>query len=461
MTPPSPARVLWHDDLGPRPGEERTGGDSLREADIVIVGAGFTGLWTAYHLLVEQPGLRVIVFEADRVGAGASGRNGGWCTPELPLSLDTVDERHGPGAAHRWRTALVDTVATVRAILDTEQIDAQWADGGWLQWCRNAAQRERVEHTVAMFRRHGFGPEALTWMEPEEAASIARATSVVGASFSSQTTALHPARLVHGLADAVRRRGGLIVERCRVRELQPHGVLTDVGRIAARWVVRATEGYSARLAASRRSVIPVYSMMIATEPLDDATWERIGLSDRTVFNDARHTVIYGQRTADGRLAFGGRGAPYHYGSRIAARFDTHAPTRQHLIDTLVDLFPPLSGVTITHHWGGPLGVARDWHPCVGLDTGRGWAWAGGYVGEGVTASALAGRTLADLLTDRASARTDLPWVGHRSRRWEPEPLRWLGINAMVQIARYADRCDDRARPLPRPVGAVFDRLTGH
>ena len=180
MTRPSQARVLWQDDLRPRPAEGRSSSDGLREADVVIVGAGFTGLWTAYHLLVERPGLGVVVLEADQVGAGASGRNGGWCTPELPLSLDTVDERHGPGSAHRWRNALVDTVAAVRTTLDVEQIDAQWADGGWLQWCRNAAQRERVEQTVAMYRRHGFGPEALTWMEPDDLPSMLLKALVFG-----------------------------------------------------------------------------------------------------------------------------------------------------------------------------------------------------------------------------------------------------------------------------------------
>ena len=463
MSSAVPARVLWWDDEDRRQHAASGGAPAVdvRDADVVIVGAGYTGLWTAYHLLCTQPDLRVVVFEARRVGVGASGRNGGWCTPELPLSLDSVDGRHGPGAAFRWRSALVDTVGQIANVIVREGIDAHWAQGGWLQLARNGAQAERLRRSVDMYRRHGFGEDACRWMEPDEVATMVRATRIHGGTFSAQTAALHPARLVDGLADAVRRRGGSIVEHCPVTEVMPGGVIAAGRRVAARWVMGATEGYGGWFPGAQRRLVPVYSMMIATEPLDAACWEELGLRDREVFNDARHTVIYGQRTADGRLAFGGRGAPYHLGSRISDRFDSHAGTRRHLRHTLIDLFPQLAGVDVTHHWGGPLGVPRDWHPGVGVDVNRRWAWAGGYVGEGVAASALAGRTLADLITDRAEARTRLAWVGHGSRRWEPEPWRWLGINAMVQIARFADHQEGRERPTPRLVTALLERLTGH
>lgn len=458
-----PARVLWWDDLdAPATTRGRARLDDVDgDADVVIIGAGFTGLWTAYRLLEQARDLRVLVLEAHHVGFGASGRNGGWCTPEIPLSLDAVDARHGAGAAHRWRTALVDVVDDIRETLRHEDVDARWADGGWLQLARNDAQRARVQHTVAMYRRHGFDEHALRWMEPDEVAPLTGATSVRGASFSAETSALQPARLVQGLARAVRHRGGVIVEQCHVDAVGPHAVTVAGRTISARWIVRATEGYSARTRLDRRRVVPVYSMMIATEPLDDDTWDRIGLSGRTVFNDARHTVIYGQRTADGRLAFGGRGAPYHVGSRISPAFDTHEPTRRHLRNTLIELFPCLADVKVTHHWGGPLGIPRDWHPGVGLDAAQGWAWARGFVGEGVAAAALAGHTLADLIVQRSSARTELAWVGHASRRWEPEPLRWLGINAMVRIAQYVDRRERRQSKPPRVATALLNRVSGH
>lgn len=457
------ASVLWHDDAadcaaGLR--HHRRSAWSL-DCDVIVVGGGFTGLWTAYHLLDNDPSLRVVVLEAERVGFGASGRNGGWCTPEIPLSLDTVDERHGPGSGAKWRQALADTVTQIRSLCDGEGIDAHWADGGWLQLARNVAQERRVRAGVAEFRRHGFDDQAMRWMEPDEVATMARVASVRGASFSSQTSAVHPGRLVHGLAAAVERRGGVIVENVRVQDIRPRSVIVDGVATSARWVVRATEAYGVQLARQRRSLIPVYSMMIATAPLTQGHWDEIGLAQRTVFNDARRSVIYGQRTADGRLAFGGRGVPYHFGSRIHSRFDAYASVRSQLTATLTDLFPNLANVEITHHWGGPLGITRDWHPSLGVDVHTGLAWAGGYVGEGVAAAALAGRTLADLITDRSSTRTDLAWVHHHSRQWEPEPLRWVGINAMVQLTRFADHREATGRATPRIVEATVTRLLGH
>lgn len=463
MTSVSTGAVLWDDDrvddAVKRPPLDHA--TLLDGADVVIVGAGFTGLWTAYHLLVDDPTRRVLVLEADRVGFGASGRNGGWCTPEIPLSLDTVDRRHGPGTARRWRHGLVEAVTNIREVCTREGIDAQWSMGGWLQFARHPAQEQRVRHLVAEFRRHGFGDDAMRFMDPDEVATRTRVTRLRGASFSAQTAAFHPGRLVRGLAAAVQRRGGVIAEGVRVQSLVPHGVITSGGRISAPWVVRATEAYTARLPRHRRVLVPVYSMMIATEPLPPQRWEEIGLADREVFNDARRGVIYGQRTADGRFAFGGRGAPYHYASNISPRFDAHRATRNRLASTLAELYPAAADVAVTHHWGGPLGIARDWHPSVGLDPQRGWAWAGGYVGEGVAASALAGRTLADLIGNRSSVRSDLAWVGHASRRWEPEPLRWLGINAMVRLAQFVDRREEAGSEAPRVAGRLLERLLGH
>jgi glycine/D-amino acid oxidase-like deaminating enzyme len=224
-------------------------------------------------------------------------------------------------------------------------------------------------------------------------------------------------------------------------------------------VVRATEGYTRTLAGHGRDVIPVYSLMIATEPLPDSFWAEHGLSGRETFADHRHLVIYGQRTEDGRLAFGGRGAPYHFGSAIRPEYDRSDAVHNALRRTLVELFPALSDAEITHSWGGPLGITRDWFSSVGMDRNTRMAWAGGYVGDGLSTTNLAGRTLSDLITGEATEVTALPWVNHRSRRWEPEPFRYVGINAGLRLAGSADRAEDRrgrstwhARALGRLVG---------
>src|SRR5262245_44348202 len=193
----------------------------------------------------------------------------------------------------------------------------------------------------------------------------------------------------------------------------------------------------------RRSLAPLYSLMVVTEPLDERTWEGIGLSDRATFNDARNLVVYGQRTADGRLAFGGRGAPYHWGSAIRPAFDRNERVHSSLRTLLRQFFPVLRDTGFTHAWGGPLGAPRDWTCSVGLDRQTGMAWAGGYVGDGVSTTNLAGRTLADLILGRDTDIVRLPWVGHQSRRWEPEPLRWLGINGTLKLPAIADRIEAR------------------
>jgi glycine/D-amino acid oxidase-like deaminating enzyme len=265
--------------------------------------------------------------------------------------------------------------------------------------------------------------------------------------------------MVRGLATAVEARGVTVHEQTEVRSIRPGVVLTDHGTVKAAVVVRATEGYTRTLEGEARTLVPVYSLMIATEPLSEAFWQRAGLADRQTFADHRHLVIYGQRTEDGRMAFGGRGAPYHFGSAIRPEFDGDTRVHEALRTTLVDLFPDLADAAVTHRWGGPLGIARDWFSSVGLDRQTGVAWAGGYVGDGVSTTNLAGRTLRDLILERPSELTSLAWVGHRSKRWESEPLRYLGINAGLLLASRADRAEDRAgratwhaRALDRVVG---------
>jgi glycine/D-amino acid oxidase-like deaminating enzyme len=282
---------------------------------------------------------------------------------------------------------------------------------------------------------------------------------VRGAAFTPHCAAVQPAKLVRGLAAVVEARGVRIFEQSPVTSVGPHEARTASGSVRARFVVRATEGYTARLAGSRRDLAPVYSLIVATEPLPAALWDEIGLRHRETFADFRHLIVYGQRSADGRMVFGGRGAPYHFGSRIESRFDSVPAVFDALRETLVDLFPMLSGVPITHRWGGPLGIARDWHASVRLDRATGLAAAGGYVGDGVSTANLAGRTLADLLLDRRTPLTQLPWVGHRSRRWEPEPLRWLGANAGLWAMTRADEAE-RRRGRPSRMASVVNAMMG-
>jgi glycine/D-amino acid oxidase-like deaminating enzyme len=423
-------------------------------ADVAIAGAGYTGLWTAYYLSRAQPGLKIVVCEREIAGFGASGRNGGWCSALFPASLAKLERMAGADAATAMYRAMQATVDEVGRVAAAEGIDCHWAKGGTVQLARSRVQLDRAASEVAEARSFGFGEDDLRLLSAEEARGFAGATSIAGGTFTPHCAAIHPARLVRGLAEAVRRRGVSVFERTPVLELGPGRLVTPYGTVRARHVIRATEGYTARLPGQRRAVAPVYSLMIATAPLPEAVWAEIGLASRPTFSDLRHLIIYGQRTADGRLAFGGRGAPYHLGSAVRPSFDRVPAVFAALRRTLAELFPVLGDVEVTHGWGGPIGVPRDWCASVGLDRATGLGWAGGYVGDGVATTNLAGRTLADLITGTDSEITRLPWVGHRSPRWEPEPLRWLGVNAGLQAMSWADRQEARTGRPSRAAGVI-------
>lgn len=446
---------LWFDQLGesvrPRP---PLPGDV--EADVAIVGAGYTGLWTAYYLNRADPTLRIVVLEAEVAGFGASGRNGGWCSALFPVSLPTLAREAGRDLAVAQYAAMRDSVAEVARVAAAEGIDADIAAGGTVVLARSAPQLDRARAEVHEYAEYGFDLELLD--VPATRARLA-ATDVVGATFTPHCAAIQPAKLVRGLADVVSARGVTLHEGTRATEIAPHLVRTDRGTVRCDVVVRATEGYTAQLAGMRRELAPVYSLIIATAPLSERMWEQIGLRERETFSDFRHLIIYGQRTADGRLVFGGRGAPYHFRSRVDAGFDREPRVFDALHSSLVQLLPMLRDVPITHRWGGPLGIARDWHASVTFDQAAGMATAGGYVGDGVSTSNLAGRTLADLITGQASPRTALPWVGHRSRRWEPEPLRWLGANAGLRAMTWADHAEAR-RSKPSRLAHIVSAMMG-
>ena len=432
---------LWHetadDDFSPRPSLADLPGPA--SYDVVVVGAGLTGLWSAYYLHQADPSLRIAVLEQEVAGFGASGRNGGWCSALFPTSWDRLARAGGADGAHRMHRAMQDAVIEVGRAAESEGIDAHYHRGGTVVLANSPVQLARMREEVATTHARGFDEDDLRLLDADEARTMLATDGAIGGTFTPHCAAIHPARLVRGLARVVERSGVHIAEHTRVRAIEPGLVRTDHGDVRAEVVLRCTEGYTPQLAGQRRAIVPVYSLMVATEPLSEETWQSIGLADRPTFSDGRHLIIYGQRTADGRIAFGGRGAPYHFGSRIRDSYDAEPRVFDDLEHVLRTMLPQLRDVRFTHRWGGCLGIARDWAASVGLDRSTGIGWAGGYVGDGVGTTNLAGRTLADLVTGATdSDLVSLPWVNHHSRSWEPEPLRWLGINAGLRAMTLAD-----------------------
>lgn len=423
---------LWDSQIGQQPRRVPLPGDV--SCDVAIVGAGYTGLWTALYLRRLIPDARVVVIDANRTGFGASGRNGGWCIGETAADHDRWRGIAGEQGARRMHRAMVGTLDEIQARTAEYGIDCDWRRAGALHLARNGGQEIRLRAQA-----HGD----LTWLTAAEASERVGATDVRGALFDPNTAVLHPGKLVVGLADAAERSGVVIHEETRARSVSADKVHTDRGVITSDHVVVATEAYTGSVDGRSRDLVPFYSLMLATEPLPSDLLAKVGLEDRATFTDGRYRVIYGQRTADGRLAFGGRAAAYRYGSQIDRAVEEDPVSHRLVHSTLLELFPFLSDTEITHRWGGVLGVPRNWTPSVGMDRAAGVCRAGGYVGEGVAATNLAGRCLAHMIADTGDELTSLPWVRSPSRRWPIEPFRWLGITAGAALFERADRREER------------------
>ncbi|GAB3018986.1 FAD-dependent oxidoreductase [Nocardioides flavus (ex Wang et al. 2016)] len=433
---------FWWQQVGlPSPGD-RLDGDAT--CDVAIVGGGLTGLWTAYYLREADPTLDVRVVEAEFAGFGASGRNGGWLSAELAGSARTYERAAGRAGVDRLRAALRATVDEVVAVAAREGIEADVVRSGVLTVARSEAQRQRL------------GGE----LTAQQVTDRIRVAGAVSGHFDADCARVHPAKLVSGVARLVRERGARIHEDTRAVRIEPGAVVTERGTLRAPVVLRCLEGFTAGLAGHRRDWLPMNSAIVVTEPLTPAQWDVVGWGGEELLGDEAHAYCYAQRTADGRIALGGRGVPYRFGSRTDVDGRTQDWTVESLRSTLTSLFPSLRGVGLAHAWCGVLGVPRDWSASVAYDPATGLGHAGGYVGSGLTATNLAGRTLRDLVLGRDTDLTRLPWTGHRVRRWEPEPLRWAGVHALYGLYRAADRREDAGLSRTSRIAVVADRVAG-
>jgi glycine/D-amino acid oxidase-like deaminating enzyme len=428
------------------------------EADVAIVGAGYTGLWTAYYLLKSDPSLRVVLIERRKVGFGASGRNGGWASAIFPISLPRVAQMYSHSAALDLQAAMNHTVDEIGRVLSLEGVDADYAKQGFISLARSAPQMTRVHAAVQASAKFGL-PDQWQVLDQAQAAARVGAQDVRGALYTPHCALIHPGKLVHGLAALVEKMGATIYEDSEVTEMAPGIVRTERGRVSAKFTVRATEAFTSQQPGYSRFVVPLYSLVLATEPLPLELRRQLNLDQRLAFNDMRHLRVYGQVTADGRLVFGGRGAPYKWGSRISDDSDLVDSIHHKIHSTMLEFFPALADAKVTHRWGGALGVSRDWCPTVSIDRKARMAWAGNYVGDGVATSNLAGRLLRNLILEQDEGINSLPLVNHRSPSWEPEPLRWLGVNSGLAAASLSD-IEERFTRRPSCTAMLLEKLTG-
>ncbi len=427
----------WYRELGMPARRTALQGDT--EVDIAIVGGGLTGLWTAYYLKTAHSDLRVAVLEREFAGFGASGRNGGWLSAEMPGQPRRYAEACGIESTVSMQRAMFGTIDEVIRVCDAQRIDAHIRKDGLLHVATNPAQFRRLTRRLPSERRFGWGPGDLVMLSAEELRERVNVAGGIGAAWSPHCARVQPARLVRGLAAAVERLGVTIYEGTTVCEVRPGVAITDHGRVTATRIIRALEGFTASLKGFKRSLLPMFSSMIVTEPLPQSARDELGWKGAELVGDEAHGFAYAQRTRDGRIALGGRAVPYRYGSGLDLRGGTIGTTVEQLQAMLGRLFPAAKSVGINHAWTGVLGVPRDWCATVGLDESTGLGWAGGYVGHGVAATNLAGRTLADLVLRRDTDLVNLPWVGRKVRQWEPEPARWLAVRGLYAAYHAADR----------------------
>jgi glycine/D-amino acid oxidase-like deaminating enzyme len=427
-------------------------------ADVCIIGAGFTGLWSAYYLKRARPELEIAVVEREFAGFGASGRNGGWLYDGYAGAATAIARSHGPETVRSLRRLMRATIDEVIGVCGSEGIDAEIVKHGVVRVARGPAQVARLRRAVQ--EEPGDADSGLLELDRDALQARIRVARGDYGLWRPHGARIQPAKLVQGLAAAVERLGVQIYERTRAREVQPGAVRTDRGTLRAATILMCLEGFTPSLRGERRRWLPLNSAMIATAPLPGAIWQQIGWSGAELLDDAAHAYFYAQRTADGRIALGGRGVPYRFASRTDRRGETQTRTLDQLVAILHDLFPAARAVPIEHGWCGVLGVPRDWTPAIGFDRSTGIGLAGGYVGQGVSTSNLAARTLRDLVLGEHSELTRLPWVGRRARAWEPEPLRWLGARLVYGLYRAADRRERRGGTRTSRLATAADALAG-
>ena len=450
---------LWRDaainDAAPR---EKLSSDI--ETDVAIIGAGFSGLWTAYYLKKLMPNSRIVIIDANEVGFGASGRNGGWCSGFMPSSIDELAELHGREAAIEMYRQSFATLDEIESVLVKENIDCDFHRGGTICGATNSVQASRVTSEITKFHDFGFTEDDIRQLSQTEVEHRINISNLQLASYTPHCAVIHPAKLVDGLARVVEKLGVKIYENSPVTQYQSGSIKIDHITCRAQLIIRATEGFTSSIKTHRRTLAPLYSYMIATSPLTESQLHTLGWNNRETYHDARNMIIYCQLTADKRIAFGGRGAPYHFASRVKPSYNTHPLIHEKICNSMRKIFEKIGDLEITHKWGGPLGVPRNWNPSVNFDARSGLGSLGGYVGDGVAASNLAARTMAHLIAEDNHELTQLCWANNQSRKWEVEPLRYFGINGLLKISESIDAYESKTNSPDRIRTKILDTFLG-
>ncbi len=438
------------------------------DADVAIVGGGFTALWTAHHLLEADRSLRVVILEAEEVGFGASGRNGGFAMTLLDMSLAHLRRNHGDAAARAAHVAVAESVEMIGATVAAEGIDCDWTHGGLMVVATNQGQLRRVRDDLEA--ADAMGLDGFRELGASEARAEVDSPTYLGALMEERCAVVQPAKLARGLADAVERRGATIFEATTARTIEEQGarvrIGTDGGEVVADQVVLASNAWARNLPWFSGKVVALYTYVLLTEPLSDEQWASVGWENRQGIEDKRNFVHYYRRTADGRILWGGRDGVIHAQlpgrSAIRPGYDRSRVVSSRLEATFRATFPQLAAVRFTHHWGGPVGITAKFLPQVGrLDGGR-VHYGHGYNGHGVAPTHTVGRILAERVLGRTGPLDQLCFVDAEEPAFPPDPLLWLS----AELTRQSLLRQDRQMDADREVGdmdpwllRVMDKLS--
>lgn len=416
--------------------------------DVAVVGGGFHGLWTAYQLRKADPSLSVAVVEQNHIGFGASGRNGGFAMTKVGLRLGDLERNYGREAVKRVYDQMSATVDQLVQTVGAEGIDCELDYGGLLVVAMNPAQEVRLRKELEAAERIGLSDHrALTGAELR-----ARVNSPVylSGAYERHCAVLHPLKLALGLAQVVTRSGAVIFENARIASIDFDGEIPVLhaagGDIRARKVVMATNAWASEHKYFGQTIVPVYTYIVATEPLSEAVWAQIGWEGREGIEDSRSHIHFYRRTHDGRLLFGGTDNIIPFMGRIDKSHDRNERCFARLRRAITTVFPQLASVAIDYRWGGAFAMTPDFLPRYGTLFGGRLVYGHGCCGHGVGLSYLGGEIMRDLVLERPTKGDELFFMPASKAAYPPEPLRSVGGTLTLAEARWHDDAQDRGVP---------------
>jgi len=409
------------------------------DVDVAIVGGGFTGLSTAYHLKKAEPNLRIAILESEVVGFGASGRNGGFNMTLFGLTMTITALRFGRQKAREAHLYMETAVDLLRDLVADLELDCDYEHPGFLRVATSEKYRARILEEIELV--HKLGLEGIGWLDKDRLAEEVRSPLYLGAWWEPRCGILNPAKLAWSWKDVLAAMGIEIYEKSPVYEMMRHTgkvrLQTPGGRLAADKVVMATNAWSHFFPAMRAKQIPVWTHIVLTEPIPAKRFESIGWRNRQGIEDARNLVHYYRLTADNRLLMGGRDVSLTTDYDMDR--DLSPPTFEGLKNDVRQLFPPLADIRFTHEWGGPVSVPLDMAPALGYLGDKNVVYSMGCVGHGVSLTHLNGKTLCDLVLERQTERTDIFFVNRKTIPWPPGALRNIAIKAILGYMHWEDR----------------------